>query len=478
MSKRKFDEFEYVGRGQEVPKDVVSVRFHSSVTDVDCEAFKDRRDLREVVFNKGLKKISRGAFANCLSLESINTLPSTLTEIGDDAFYHCRQLKKVVLNDGLQVIGPASFRLCRSLQRIKFPSTITEISSDAFHDCSCLEEVIFNEGLHRIGNSAFLSCKSLTEVELPSTLVKIGTKAFENCKALQSITLPCSVIDMEGAWTFSDCYNLKKVVLNEGLKNISHGAFCGCESLENITIPSTVSEIKERTFQSCTNLREVVLKEGIKSISSNAFFRCESLERVSIPSTVAEIKSSTFSSCTNLREVFLNESLQTIGYRAFGNCSVLERFHFPTISRHLTNIINAGQVEVVTKLDTIRGLVERRGSEISISVTVLDCGAVRLGTSATTTAPLGISVPSSFPIIPGTSNWNTIKQNLESIVKMIAHYETKEATTLFELALWKTKMDQAGDINLTDRETYRIEVPGPVKNAILKCWSTNLWTPK
>ena len=43
----------------------------------------------------------------------------------------------------------------------------------------------------------------------------------------------------------------------------------------------------------------------------------------------------------------------------------------------------------------------------------------------------------------------------------------KEATTLFELALWKARIDQADDAN-GNRNAHRIEVPGPVKDAILQ----------
>ena len=57
--------FEYTGKGQNVPKDVVSVRFHHSVDVVEKEAFKDCKQLKEVVLNKGLLKISEYAFRGC-----------------------------------------------------------------------------------------------------------------------------------------------------------------------------------------------------------------------------------------------------------------------------------------------------------------------------------------------------------------------------------------------------------------------------
>ena len=44
-------------------------------------------------------------------------------------------------------------------------------------------------------------------------------------------------------------------------------------------------------------------------------------------------------------------------------------------------------------------------------------------------------------------------------------YKTlKEATTMFELALWKANIDQADDT--ADREACRVEVPGPVKDTL------------
>ena len=68
------------------------------------------------------------------------------------------------------------------------------------------------------------------------------------------------------------------------------------------------------------------------------------------------------------------------------------------------------------------------------------------------------------------SSWSLIQQHFGQIVRMIKYYEIREATMLFELAMWKAKMmNQAGDdITLRDRDSYRYEVPGPVKDAILQ----------
>jgi hypothetical protein len=47
----------------------------------------------------------------------------------------------------------------------------------------------------------------------------------------------------------------------------------------------------------------------------------------------------------------------------------------------------------------------------------------------------------------------------------------KEATTIYELALWKGYLNQAKS-EVTNRYDYRVEVPGPVKDSILEYLSS------
>ena len=66
-------------------------------------------------------------------------------------------------------------------------------------------------------------------------------------------------------------------------------------------------------------------------------------------------------------------------------------------------------------------------------------------------------------------NWGALViPSLNRIIGRIRHYEIKEATTLFELALWKANIDQVDDTNPANREACRIEVPGPVRVTILQ----------
>jgi len=303
-----------------------------------------------------------------------------------------------------------------NVTHVRFHSSVTEIYTDAFKKCYRLQELVFHEGLQMIGNRAFFDCTKLESIKLPSTLTEIGKFAFNNCSSL------------------------KEVVLNDGLKKIGVKAFEQCKSLQSITIPSSVIEIDSTAFAGCTNLQEVVLSKGLQTINSYAFYNCTSLVDITIPSTVTQIGDRAFQICNSLRKVELHEGIQKIERFAFGSCPLLEKFTFPNLSTRLDTITKTGHwSEVKGKIYEIQVLVETRGSEIFVSAANMRCG----------------------------SNWNAIKREIDRMNKLATYYEKKEATSLFELALWKAKIDQteANDIN---RDACRIEVPGTVKVAILQ----------
>ena len=396
LRKRKANEvdvFEYTGQ-EPVPKDVVSVRFHPSIVEMGD-----------------------------------NDEPNLSNDL---LFSKCRQLKEVVFNEGLEKIGVLSFWGCHSLESISLPSTLIELRDHAFQNCRNLRKVVLNEGLRKIGEGAFHQCVSLESINIPSTVTVIGSRVFIDCK-LQSIAIPSSVNEI-CCHTFSSCDSLTEAVINEGPTSIESWAFSNCKALQSITIPSTVTEIGKCAFQYCNNLREVVLNDGIKKIKGQSFHECTSLESITIPSTMSEIWDNAFDSCTNLREVILhNKSVRNteedwvfndnhegiqISVNAFQDCTLLERFKFPDLFTRLDNIIQAGQRGIEAKLDDIPAL-EWRGGELALP-------AVQQEEEELITEGIIILV-----------DFDTEK--LAKVEALIRHFEIKEATTLFELALWKAR---------------------------------------
>jgi len=347
----------------------------------------------------------------------------SVTEVEEDAFIECTRLREIVFNEGLKKIGIGAFCGCRSLLNFVLPSSLTDIDDHAFDACLSLTHVVFSEGLQKIGNSSFLICKSLESVTCSSTMIEIGESVFSGCNFLE------------------------EVVLKDGLKKIGSCAFEQCSSLQSISLPSTITEIGNNGFKECNSLEVITLNEGLEKIGDEAFKYCCSLEYIALPSTLVEIGREAFSICSHLREVRLHENLESIGNCAFAHISSLERFNFPNISNRLNIIMQTGHYPIVeAKIDEVRGdFIERRGNELFVPGAVLVLGGDTRG----------------------GSSWNPIKASLDQIVSWIRYYEIKEASTLFELALWKAKLDQE-EAHPINRMAYRIEVPGPVKDAILQ----------
>ena len=87
---------------------------------------------------------------------------------------------------------------------------------------------------------------------------------------------------------------------------------------------------------------------------------------------------------------------------AFQNCTSLERLTFPTISTRLDNLIQTGHWEVIeNEVNEVRGVVERSGGELFVSTQAMR----------------------------GGRHWNTARESLDKIVRLISYYELKEGTS-------------------------------------------------
>ena len=305
-----------------------------------------------------------------------------------------------------------------NVTHVRIHPSITKIEDWSFYDRRRLKEVVLNEGLTVICSYAFSNCSSLPNITLPFTVIEIDQDAFNSCT------------------------NLREVVLNEGLQKIENSAFIYCTSLASITLPSTVIEIGKRVFDGCGSLREVLLNEGIKKVKEHAFQNCRSLQCITLPSTISKIDDFAFIGCNNLREVVLHNEEVHIDDQAFYNCTSLESFKFPNLSTRLDNIIQAGQRDIDAKMDDISAIEWRSGELIIPSV------------RREIEEPWGMEIIAEIDY-----------EKLYKIVRLIRYYEIKEATTLFELAVWKAQIDIS---NPTNREACRVDIPGPVKDTILQ----------
>ena len=196
-----------------------------------------------------------------------------------------------------------------------------------------------------IGYAAFANNKDLRSVTIPASIISIdGWGNFEGCTNLTTVTFaPGSQLKTIGGGAFEGCTSLKNITIPAGVTSIGHWAFKNC-SFTSITIPANVTAIYEGAFDLCTSLTTVTFAAGsrLKTIGA-AFVGCTSLSTITIPASVTTIDSAyadwdgakdelgAFIDCTNLTTVIFapNSQLETIGNNAFRSCTNLTSITIP-----------------------------------------------------------------------------------------------------------------------------------------------------
>jgi len=331
---------------------------------------------------------------------------------------------------------------------VRLHPSITEIGVYAFSYRDQLREVVLNDGLERIWAQAFDNCSSLESITFPSSLTTFGHGVFLNCKSL------------------------KRVVFNDGLRKIEDNLFYGCDALESVTLPSTTLAIGNGSFKGCKQLKEVAFNESLRKIGCCAFEDCLSLESITFPSSLTNIGSAAFSDCIRLNGVALFNEDVKIEKDSFKRCVSLKRFTFPIISKRLKDIICC-QPKVEKSIGKPYGFIYKILRRLHISQperTEVEIKIDKICKKIVERNDSELYAPATFVLC--LSEWDKdlrlgeIRRVLVKIDRLISHYEKIEGTTMFALALWKAKIDQANDNN--SRDEYRVEVPEPVKDTILQ----------
>lgn len=158
-----------------------------------------------------------------------------------------------------------------------------------------------------LGSSAFRGATNMTGIDL-GTITKIGDYAFSDCTSLKSITIPKTLVEVNGNGVlypiFGGTTNLTSVTFEEGITEIPSRILVGCTGITNVTIPNSVSVIGSYAFY----------KTGLTSIE--------------LPDSVVEVKDYAFAGCDNLTDVNLGK-IEILEFRAFHDCPKLKSITIP-----------------------------------------------------------------------------------------------------------------------------------------------------
>ena len=267
------------------------------INHIESKAFMGCDIIKKVVIHEHIKAVEFGAFKDCKNLSNV-VVRSSNTKISSDAFLN------TPFYDNIKVwqVDGSLLKINGKLKgKFEVDKNITRIESDVFIDCNELEEIVLPDNLVSIGNNVFSGCKKLKKVILPESLKIIGTNAFAGCKNLEKIEIPKHVKRL-GMAVFAGCVKLKALEIPNGVEELGASLLSDCKNLESVSIPNVIKSIPDGMFKGCERLHSLKLHDGITYIGSEAFRGCKNLSNINIP-----------------------ESVERIGEKAFADSGILEK---------------------------------------------------------------------------------------------------------------------------------------------------------
>ena len=288
----------------------------TSVMNEDLSTKRTEEELKEaIVDERGVKysKDGRKLLKVPGELSGAYSVKEGTRIICDRAFWNCRSLSEIVIPSSVTSIGDSAFFSCDSLKYIYIPKSVIGLNGNPFAGWNgkleCLspnfvyeDDVLFNKDKSRIISFRKQNIKSYV---IPSSVTSIGDRAFSFCSSLKYISIPKSVICLNGnpfaEWNgkleclspnfvFEDdiLFNkdksriisfrnqkIKSYVIPSSVTSIGNSAFLDCRSLSEIVIPSSVTSIGDRAFSGCDSLSEIVIPSSVTSIGDSAFYNCK-----------------------------------------------------------------------------------------------------------------------------------------------------------------------------------------------------------
>ena len=234
-------------------------------------------------------------------------------------------------------VEPYTVEVCwadENLVEVYLPTTVvidgisyavTGIGYNAFADCSSLTSITIPNSILYIEGTPFSGCSSLTSVSINSNaVVGIGYDSYYNIKDIFGKQVIEYIIGdsvtQVGSYAFYNCSSLTSITIGSGVKSIEDHAFDGC-SLSSVTIPNNVTTLGEFAFDDCSSLSSVIIGSGVKSIGDYTFSDCSSLTSITIPNSVTSIGEGAFSRCSALTSIAVESNNSK--YDSRENCNAI-----------------------------------------------------------------------------------------------------------------------------------------------------------
>ncbi|MBQ7849140.1 MAG: leucine-rich repeat protein [Clostridia bacterium] len=203
-----------------------------------------------------------------------------VTGVGSSAFRDMKQLSEVVVPEGVTVIGDNAFCNCTALEQISLPESLVTIAENALVRCAALKEIRVAPA-----NPAFM-------VHGGALCSRDGVLiCCPEAQAAASYTVPTNIHTI-AAWAFSGCSKLKTINLGR-VKALGNGALCGC-GIRSLEVPEGVEKLPTGVLASCAELNQLILPSTLREIGPFVLQDCKALRLLDIPAGVEKIDTNAF----------------------------------------------------------------------------------------------------------------------------------------------------------------------------------------
>lgn len=184
-------------------------------------------------------------------------------------------------------ISSQAYYAKKNMDGYQIPAGIHSIGDFAFAR-STLSSIVIPEGVTDIGYAAFYHCNNLTDVSIPSSVVNIEGNAFDNTPYINNFKSDISSGDFlivgDGillAYSGSNAV----VTIPEGVKQIAPSVFSGHTEITGVDLPASLKKVGEDAFRGCTSLSSVTGGGNVETIGDRAYMNCP-LATCVIPASV------------------------------------------------------------------------------------------------------------------------------------------------------------------------------------------------
>ena len=362
-------------------KTETSFRIPDGVTRIDEYAFRDSKNLTEIIISDSVADIADNAFYGCSNLQGLEKVGLKYLGNENNPYLYLRGyttgLASAVIESGCKFIGGSALSNCSGLTEIIIPESVTSVGSEAFKGCTSLTiyceianqpsawsstwnssacSVVWDCKNNTVADDGYIYVvidglrygikegaatvakqpKTITEATIPSEIVysdevypvtSIAESAFDGNYSLKTLAFSQDgQLKTIGVYAFRSCQGLTEIVLPDGVVSIEAGAFYTCSRLETIVIPNSVTSIGNSAFESCSQL-QYTIKDELKYLGNeNNPYVCliaptnKQIQSAKIADECHIIASYALSSCTNLTSLTIGDGVAYIGEMAFYWC--------------------------------------------------------------------------------------------------------------------------------------------------------------